>query len=246
METSGRARWSTTPGHDDDGIGTNHHEARFAINLTRTCLRFRWKRATAARCANFVDAVHGLVRNGCGISCRCASRTPLGFRWSYDEDGRVGANGYTIVSPYESEEGIAYGEGRGTATGRIDGTVVWSNYPRRRTDGRMLPNVRGLITTQDGASILRGRTIFEGDEPGRQNFVGWFESDHESSVSERPRLHRRGRDLGDKAGYGDQRLRRHLRDVGAAQLPLSAPACPAPEQIHSPTGHMGPFGVLGG
>jgi hypothetical protein len=53
-----------------------------------------------------------------------------------------------------------------------EGTGVWSNYPRRRTDGRMLPNVRGLITTQDGASILfefRERTIFEGDEPGRQN-----------------------------------------------------------------------------
>jgi hypothetical protein len=48
----------------------------------------------------------------------------------------------------------------------------------------MLPNLRGLITTEDGASILfefRGRTIFEGDEPpGRQNLVGWFESDHES------------------------------------------------------------------
>jgi hypothetical protein len=47
----------------------------------------------------------------------------------------------------------------------------------------MLPNVRGLITTQDGASILfefRGRTIFEGNEPGQQNLVGWFESDHES------------------------------------------------------------------
>ena len=65
------------------------------------------------------------------------------FRWSYDEDGRVVADGYTIVSPYGSKEGIAYGEGRGTATGRIEGTVVWSNYPRRRTDGRMLPNVRG-------------------------------------------------------------------------------------------------------
>jgi hypothetical protein len=47
----------------------------------------------------------------------------------------------------------------------------------------MLPNLRGLITTQDGASILfefRGRTIFEGDAPGRQNLVGWFESDHEN------------------------------------------------------------------
>jgi Protein of unknown function (DUF3237) len=103
------------------------------------------------------------------------------FRWSYDEDGRVRAG--AIVSAYGSEEGIGYGEGRGTATGRIEGTVVWSNYPRRRTDGRMLPNLRGLITTDDGASIvleLRGRTIFEGDEPGRQNLIGWFESDHES------------------------------------------------------------------
>jgi hypothetical protein len=46
----------------------------------------------------------------------------------------------------------------------------------------MLPNVRGLIITQDGASIFefRGRTIFEGDEPGWQNLVGWFESDDES------------------------------------------------------------------
>jgi Protein of unknown function (DUF3237) len=46
----------------------------------------------------------------------------------------------------------------------------------------MLPNVRGLITTQDGALVVfefRGRTIFEGDAPGRQN-LGWFESDHES------------------------------------------------------------------
>jgi hypothetical protein len=38
--------------------------------------------------------------------------------------------------------------------GRIGGSVVWSNYPRRRTDGRMLPNLRGLISTDDGASIL--------------------------------------------------------------------------------------------
>ena len=105
------------------------------------------------------------------------------FRWSYDEVGRGGVDNFALVRPYGSEEGIGYGEGRGTATGRIEGTVVWSNYPRRRTDGRMLPNVRGLITTQDGALILfefRGRTIFEGDAPGRQNLVGWFESDHES------------------------------------------------------------------
>jgi hypothetical protein len=156
-------------------------------------------------------------RKSCGISCRCASRTLSVFRWSYDEDGRVGAEGHTIVSPYGSYEGIAYGEGRGTATGRIEGTAVWSNYPRRRTDGRMLPNLHGLITTPDGASILfefRGRTIVEGDEPGRQNLVGWFESDHESyrwlndlvCIAE-------GQIPAATGGDGDQRLRRYSRDV---------------------------------
>ena len=105
------------------------------------------------------------------------------FRWSYDADVRVAAPGYAIVSAYGSEEGIGYGEGRGTASGRLEGYVVWSNYPRRRSDGRMLPDARGLITTTDGATILfelRGRTVFEGDEPGRQSLVGWLESDDES------------------------------------------------------------------
>ena len=105
------------------------------------------------------------------------------FDWTYDEDVRLKAPGYALISPYSSDEGIAYGEGRGTSSGLIAGGVVWSNYPHRRTDGRMLPNVRGLITTDDGASILfqlRGRTIFaEGDPSGRQNLVGWFEADDE-------------------------------------------------------------------
>ena len=104
------------------------------------------------------------------------------FRWSYDERGRVAPPGYALVSAYEGDEGIGYGEGLGAATGRIQGEVVWSNYPRRRSDGRMLPNARGLITTSDGGSILfelRGRTIFGADGLGRQNLVGWFESDHE-------------------------------------------------------------------
>jgi hypothetical protein len=101
------------------------------------------------------------------------------FDWSYDEDGRVKPPGYELVSPYDGEEGPAYGEGHGTARGRIAGRVVWSNYPRRRSDGRMLPNVRGLVTTDDGASILfelRGRTFFGDDGVGRQNLVGWFEA----------------------------------------------------------------------
>jgi hypothetical protein len=102
------------------------------------------------------------------------------FDWTYEADVRVDAPGYRLASPYGSDEGPAYGEGRGTATGRIAGSVVWSNYPRRRSDGRMLPNARGLVTTEDGAAIffeLRGRTWFGEDGLGRQNLVGWFEAD---------------------------------------------------------------------
>jgi len=121
-------------------------------------------------------------RPGSGYGPRVRLEPLTVFRWSYDAGARIGAPGYAIVSPYGSDEGIGYGEGHGTATGLVEGSVVWANYPRRRSDGRMLPDVRGLITTTDGASILfelRGRTIFEGDEPGRQNLVGWLESDHE-------------------------------------------------------------------
>ena len=34
------------------------------------------------------------------------------FDWTYDQDIRVRAPGYALVSPYGSDEGIAYGEGR--------------------------------------------------------------------------------------------------------------------------------------
>jgi hypothetical protein len=101
------------------------------------------------------------------------------FHLQYEEDVRIAAPGYALVGAYETQEAAAYGEGRGKADGRIEGSVVWSNYPRRRSDDRMLPNLRGLIVTRDGAEIVfefRGRTIFEGEEPGRQNLVGWFES----------------------------------------------------------------------
>jgi hypothetical protein len=68
------------------------------------------------------------------------------------------------------------------ASGGIEGSVVFANYPRRRSDCNKLPNARGLVTTGEGATILfelRGRTIFGDDGVGRQNLVGWFESDHD-------------------------------------------------------------------
>ena len=101
----------------------------------------------------------------------------------YDDRAGVPDGGFVLVSPYAGGEGAGYGGGHGTARGeRLSGTVVWSNHPRRRSDGRMLPDAHGLILAPDGARIvfeLRGRTVFEDPARGAQNLIGWFESDDE-------------------------------------------------------------------
>jgi sugar lactone lactonase YvrE len=104
------------------------------------------------------------------------------FEWQYDEDGRVPDGGFVLLRPYGGEEGCGYGEGRGSVSGeRIRGSVVWSNHPHRRSDARMLPDVHGLVVTDDGARIvfeLHGRTVFNDDRSrGGQTLVGAFESD---------------------------------------------------------------------
>lgn len=106
------------------------------------------------------------------------------FEWNYDESGRVPDGGFVLIRPYGGEEGSGYGEGQGTVRGeRINGSVIWSNHPHRRSDGRMLPDAHGLIVTDDGARIvfeLRGRTVFNEDgSRGGQTLIGLFESDHE-------------------------------------------------------------------
>lgn len=103
------------------------------------------------------------------------------FEWRYDEQGRVPDEGFVLIRPYGGEEGSGYGEGRGTVSGsRLAGTVVWSNHPHRRSDARMLPDVHGLIVTDDGARAvfeLRGRTVFNEDRSrGGQTLIGTFES----------------------------------------------------------------------
>jgi uncharacterized protein DUF3237 len=95
--------------------------------------------------------------------------------------------GFSLVKPYGGEEGSGYGQGNGRADGpRLSGDVRWANHPRRRSDGRMLPNAGGLVTTQDGAKVtflMQGRTVFgenaKGESVGGQNIVMWFESDDE-------------------------------------------------------------------
>lgn len=71
-----------------------------------------------------------------------------------------------MVAPYSAREGAGYAEGEGRFTGeRLSGSARWSNFPRRRADGAMLPDMRGVITTPEGAPILfviEGLTLWVG------------------------------------------------------------------------------------
>jgi hypothetical protein len=101
----------------------------------------------------------------------------------YDERGGVPDGGFVLVAPYAGGDGSGYGAGHGTVRGeRLNGVAAWSNHPRRRSDGRMLPDAHGVILTDDGARVifgLCGRTVFRDPDRGEQSLMGWFESDDE-------------------------------------------------------------------
>jgi len=60
-----------------------------------------------------------------------------------------------MVIPYGTLEGTLYGEGDGIFNGpRLSGTARWVNNARRRSDGVNLPDVRGIMRTDDGAFVL--------------------------------------------------------------------------------------------
>lgn len=80
-----------------------------------------------------------------------------------------------------AKEGTGYGEGDGTITGgRLKGTMRWINHPHRRSDGVMLPDLHGVIRTDDGATVmlsLQGRTVFGPSGTGGQILAALFETD---------------------------------------------------------------------
>jgi hypothetical protein len=93
-------------------------------------------------------------------------------------------DGFHLIRPYDGESGLGWGVGTGTVSGdRVRGTARWSNHPTRRGDGAMLPAVRGVIETEDGAEVvfdLAGRTVFvdrDGVSVGRQLLLCLFESE---------------------------------------------------------------------
>jgi len=77
---------------------------------------------------------------------------------------------YVVVRPYGGQDGIGYAAGAGRATGpRIEGTVRFSNNPRVRGDGVLLPALDGAIATDDGARIVFSSTgLGKKDERGRK------------------------------------------------------------------------------
>jgi hypothetical protein len=63
-------------------------------------------------------------------------------RWSVTLDGEHGAE----------EQGFLLVEGR--TTGRVSARLRATNWPRRRTDGTVTPDFRGVLETDDGAVVL--------------------------------------------------------------------------------------------
>ena len=91
--------------------------------------------------------------------------------------------GFRLVRPYGGQEGTGFGQGRGVVRGdRLHGTLQWVNQPHRRSDSAMLPDVHGLILTEDGAEImfsLQGRTVWRPDGSGGQLLTALFEAEDE-------------------------------------------------------------------
>ena len=88
-----------------------------------------------------------------------------------------------MVAPYGTLEGDLYGEGDATFRGaRLSGTARWVNHAHRRGDGVNLPDVRGIIRTDDEAFVLftlQGRTLPAQDDKRRQLLSVLFETEAE-------------------------------------------------------------------
>jgi Protein of unknown function (DUF3237) len=87
----------------------------------------------------------------------------------------------TFLSPYGTAEGPGYGEGTGRFDGeRLQAQVRFINHPRKRSDGRSLPDLHGMAQTSDGAKLvfhMTGRTQVHPGGRGVQNLAIVFETD---------------------------------------------------------------------
>jgi uncharacterized protein DUF3237 len=76
----------------------------------------------------------------------------------------------TWIHPFGEAEAAGFGHGDGELSGDVlEGDVRWANFPRRREDGVWTPNLRGVVTTPDGAEILisfHGQSVREDSPSG--------------------------------------------------------------------------------
>jgi hypothetical protein len=94
--------------------------------------------------------------------------------------------GFTLIQPYASEEGTGFGTGEGMVSGdQLAGRIRWVNHPQRRSDGAMLADAHGVITTDEGVPVLftlRGRTVAGQTSPNWQSqqlLSAFFEAEDE-------------------------------------------------------------------
>lgn len=76
-----------------------------------------------------------------------------------------------LVRPYSTQEGNVFGQGGGIVSGEhFRGSLRWVNIAHRRSDGSMLPDMYGIIATEDGVTIrvtMSGRTSWIETAQGR-------------------------------------------------------------------------------
>jgi hypothetical protein len=81
--------------------------------------------------------------------------------WSAELTGPAGTEGRSFL----------LAEGR--CEGRIPGRYRGANFPRHRVDGVLTPDFRGVLETDDGASILFSWQAYTRQAPdGRRHLVG--------------------------------------------------------------------------
>jgi hypothetical protein len=101
------------------------------------------------------------------------SLTPLfEARWSYED--------FELVMPFGSDsEGQVYAFSRPARVegDRLSGSYRLTQYPRRRVDGTLLPDVHGFIETESGAQIATragGYGLQVPSEPGNRKVSHWM------------------------------------------------------------------------
>jgi hypothetical protein len=93
-----------------------------------------------------------------------------------------GTADFTLIQPYGDGEGTGFAHGTGSISGpHLEGSVRFYSNGHRRSDGNMQSEIRALIETEDGVSVvamMTARTIFSEDRSrAGQNLWILFEAE---------------------------------------------------------------------